>query len=105
MTLEQVRNLVLALVTNFSIPADKGELSQDEFGCILGDFRLGHTIVRLSVSVYQEPDGRFVQHVFADTSSELLCNLSALVGLLDAFRGMEDYIAKVLRSIRAPASE
>lgn len=101
MTLEQVRSLVQALVSNYNLPADRGEVQVSAEGAIYAFCRLGPTPVSLDVRVTQESNGRFTCKAYSYTGNELLNNMSALVGLLEGFVALEAYLQKILRCLTA----
>lgn len=100
MTLEQVQNLVLALVSNYPVPADKGAFEVRK-GIVCGEYLLGKTVVHLEVQVAEEPDGRFTcQEVEAWVATKLLQNFSAIANVTAAFNSLESDLKRVLRSVR-----
>lgn len=100
LSLDQAKSLVMALISNYNIPADKGDLELTESGDIVGEYRLGGTLVRLTVSITQEAPSRFAAAVVAHTSSDLMPHYSALSELLNGFQALENYLRKVLWALK-----
>jgi hypothetical protein len=105
LNLARAKDLTLALVANFNVPADKGDAVLTDDGLIQVLYRLGATVVTLGVRVTYEAGGRCTARFSVTTGEDLLKGGSSLFGLVTSLNDMEAHVSKVLRCVKVLPTE